>query len=64
MILVSDAVGTIGNGRPEAVSVTCGCMIYHAQAVRNGVKFGLIVTTLPYGSYSSPSQALTMRTES
>jgi 3-methyl-2-oxobutanoate hydroxymethyltransferase len=62
MILVSDAVGTIGNGRPEAVSVTVDEMIYHTQAVRNGVKFGLVVTTLPYGSYSSPSQALTSAT--
>jgi len=62
IILVSDAVGTIGNGRPEAVSVTVDEMIYHTQAVRNGVKFGLIVTTLPYGSYSSPSQALTSAT--
>jgi 3-methyl-2-oxobutanoate hydroxymethyltransferase len=62
MILVSDAVGTIGNGRPEAVSVTVDEMIYHTQAVRNGVKFGLVATTLPYGSYSSPSQALTSAT--
>src|SRR5512143_4024300 len=62
IILVSDAVGTIGNGRPEAVSVTVDEMIYHTQAVRNGVKFGLVVTTLPYGSYSSLSQALTSAT--
>jgi 3-methyl-2-oxobutanoate hydroxymethyltransferase len=62
VILVSDAVGTIGNGRPEAVSVTVDEMIYHTQAVRNGVKFGLVVTTLPYGSYSSPEQALTSAT--
>jgi 3-methyl-2-oxobutanoate hydroxymethyltransferase len=62
IILVSDAVGTIGNGRPEAVSVTVDEMVYHTQAVRNGVKFGLVVTTLPYGAYSSPGQALTSAT--
>ena len=35
IVLVSDAVGTVGNGRPEAVSVTVDEMIYHSQAVRN-----------------------------
>ena len=58
IILVSDAVGTIGNGRPEAVSVTVDEMIYHTQAVRNGVKFGLVVTTLPFGSYNGIPDAL------
>jgi 3-methyl-2-oxobutanoate hydroxymethyltransferase len=37
VILVSDAVGTVGNGRTEAVSVTVDEMIYHTRAVRNGV---------------------------
>ena len=36
IILVSDAVGTVGNGRPEAVSVSVDEMIYHTRAVRNG----------------------------
>src|SRR5512143_4030057 len=62
IILVSDAVGTIGNGRPEAVSVTVDEMVYHTQAVRNGVKSGLVVTTLPYGSYNGPEQALVSAT--
>ena len=38
LVLVSDAVGTVGNGRSEAVSVTVEEMIYHTRAVRNGVK--------------------------
>ena len=36
IVLVSDAVGTVGNGRSEAVSVTVDEMIYHTRAVRNG----------------------------
>jgi 3-methyl-2-oxobutanoate hydroxymethyltransferase len=58
VVLVSDAVGTVGNGRQEAVSVTVDEMIYHTRAVRNGTKRCLIVTTLPFGSYNTPEDAL------
>ncbi len=58
VVLVSDAVGTVGNGRPEAVSVTVDEMAYHTRAVRNGVQRCLVVTTLPFGSYSSPEDAV------
>lgn len=57
IVLVSDAVGTIGNGRPEAFSVTVEEMIYHTQAVKNGVKSALVVTTLPFGSYNCVNEA-------
>ena len=58
VILVSDAVGTVGNGRPEAVSVTVDEMIYHTQAVRNGAEHSMVVTTLPFGSYNSIDDAV------
>ena len=58
LVLVSDAVGTVGNGRPEAVSVTVDEMIYHTRAVRNGTKHSLVVTTLPFGSYNRVEDAL------
>ena len=57
IVLVSDAVGTIGNGRPEAFSVTVEEMIYHTQAVKNGVNSALVVTTLPFGSYNCVNEA-------
>jgi len=57
IVLVSDAVGTVGNGRPEAVSVTVDEMIYHTRAVRNGVNHCMVVTTLPFGSYNSLAEA-------
>ena len=41
IVLVSDAVGTIGNGRPEAFSVTVDEMAYHTRAVKNGAKSAL-----------------------
>ena len=58
IILVSDAVGTVGNGRPEAVSVSVDEMIYHTQAVRNGAGNSMVVTTLPFGSYETSEQAV------
>ena len=56
IILVSDAVGTVGNGRPEAVSVSVEEMIYHTQVVRNGAGSSMVVTTLPFGSYETNEQ--------
>jgi len=58
IILVSDAVGTVGNGRPEAVSVSIDEMIYHTRAVRNGAGNSMVVTTLPFGSYETNEQAV------
>jgi 3-methyl-2-oxobutanoate hydroxymethyltransferase len=58
MILVSDAVGTVGNGRPEAVSVSVDEMIYHTRAVRNGAGNSMVITTLPFGSYENSGQAV------
>ena len=58
MVLVSDAVGTVGNGRPEAVSVTVDEMIYHTRAVRNGARHSMVVTTLPFGSYNGLDDAV------
>lgn len=58
IILVSDAVGTVGNGRPEAISVSIDEMIYHTRAVRNGAGNSLVVTTLPFGTYETDAQAV------
>ena len=57
IILVSDAVGTVGNGRPGALSVSIEEMIYHTQAVRNGAGNSMVITTLPFGSYETAQQA-------
>jgi 3-methyl-2-oxobutanoate hydroxymethyltransferase len=58
IVLVSDAVGTVGNGRTEAVSVTVDEMIYHTRAVRNGSRYSMVVTTMPFGSYNNMDEAL------
>src|SRR5210317_1972006 len=58
IILVSDAVGTVGLGRSEAVSVSMDEMVYHTQAVRNGAGESMVVSTLPFGSYETEDQAV------
>jgi 3-methyl-2-oxobutanoate hydroxymethyltransferase len=58
IVLVSDAVGTVGNGRGEAVSVSVDEMIYHTRAVRNGCKRCMVITTMPFASYNTPEEAL------
>ncbi len=58
VVLVSDAVGTVGLGRAEAVSVSVEEMIYHTQAVVNGAGNAMVVTTLPFGSYETVDQAV------
>lgn len=58
IVLVSDAVGTVGNGRGEAVSVSVDEMIYHTRSVRNGTKRCMVVTTMPFASYNTAEEAL------
>ena len=58
VVLVSDAVGTVGLGRAEAVSVSVEEMIYHTQAVVNGAGNAMVVTTLPFGSYETVDQTV------
>lgn len=58
VVLVSDAVGTVGLGRSEAVSVSVEEMIYHTHAVVNGAGNAMVVTTLPFGSYETVDQAV------
>ncbi len=59
IVLVSDAVGTVGLGRSEAVSVSVEEMIYHTQAVSRGAGSAMVLTTLPFGAYESVEQAVT-----
>jgi 3-methyl-2-oxobutanoate hydroxymethyltransferase len=59
VVLVSDAVGTVGLGRSEAVSVSVEEMVYHTQAVARGAGKAMVVTTLPFGSYETVEQAVT-----
>jgi 3-methyl-2-oxobutanoate hydroxymethyltransferase len=52
-ILVGDSVGTAIMGYPSTLPVTLDHMIYHASAVRRGVKRALIIIDMPFLSYQA-----------
>jgi 3-methyl-2-oxobutanoate hydroxymethyltransferase len=52
-ILVGDSVGTAIMGYPSTLPVTMDHMIYHASAVRRGVKRALIIFDMPFLSYQA-----------
>ena len=52
-ILVGDSVGTAVMGYTSTLPVTLDHMIYHAAAVRRGVKRALIVIDMPFLSYQA-----------
>jgi 3-methyl-2-oxobutanoate hydroxymethyltransferase len=56
IILVSDAVGTVGNGRSGALSVNVDEMIYHTQAVRNGAGNSMVSLPYPLGRMRQPNK--------
>ncbi|MGZ3331300.1 MAG: 3-methyl-2-oxobutanoate hydroxymethyltransferase [Gemmatimonadaceae bacterium] len=52
-ILVGDSVGTAIMGYDSTLPVTLDQMIYHASAVRRGVKRALIIIDMPFLSYQA-----------
>ena len=52
-ILVGDSVGTAVMGYSSTLPVTLDQMIYHASAVRRGVKRALIIIDMPFLSYQA-----------
>ena len=52
-ILVGDSVGTAVMGYSSTLPVTLEHMIYHASAVRRGVKRALIIIDMPFLSYQA-----------
>lgn len=57
-ILVGDSLRHTFFGDSTTIHATVDHMIYHTQAVSNGITSGFIVTDMPYGSMH-PDQALT-----
>src|SRR4051812_9894186 len=58
LVLVGDSVGTVMLGYPDTTHVTLDEMLHHTRAVRRAVKRAPVVVDLPYGTYTSPAQAL------
>src|SRR5215467_4140210 len=51
VILVGDSVAMVMLGYENTLSVTMDEMLHHVRAVRRGVKHGMLVADLPYGSF-------------
>jgi len=59
MIVVNDGVvGAIAMGRGEGFSTTIDEMVHHTRAVRTAVSNCLVVTSMTFGSYNEPRQAV------
>lgn len=59
IILVGDSLGNVLLGFSSTLFVTLDMMVHHTAAVARGVKRGLLVADLPFGSYqSSTAQAV------
>ncbi len=51
-------IGGIALGRKEGFSTTVEEVIYHTKAVKAGADHCLVVSSLPFGSYNTPEDAL------
>jgi 3-methyl-2-oxobutanoate hydroxymethyltransferase len=59
LVLVGDSVGQVFAGHDSTLPVTLDDMIYHARAVRRGVKRALLVVDMPFMTFQvSPLETL------
>jgi 3-methyl-2-oxobutanoate hydroxymethyltransferase len=58
LILVGDSLGMVVLGQKDTVDVTLDEMIHHLKAVRRGVTRAPVAADLPFGTYTTPDQAL------
>lgn len=53
IILIGDSLGMVMNGYETTLPVTVDEVIYHAKAVKRGVKKAFLVADMPFGSYQA-----------
>lgn len=56
-ILVGDSLGMVIQGHSSTIPVTVDDIIYHSKIVARGCKNSLLITDLPFMSYTTPKQA-------
>ena len=56
--LVGDSLGNVIQGQDTTIPVTVDEMAYHTAAVKRGIKNSLLITDMPFMSYSSELKAL------
>ena len=58
IVLVGDSLGMVIQGQDTTLPVTVDDMIYHARAVRQGVRRALLMVDMPFMSFATPEDAL------
>lgn len=56
--LVGDSLGNVIQGQDTTIPVTVDEMAYHTAAVKRAVKNSLLITDMPFMSYSTEAQAM------
>jgi len=58
VVLVGDSLGMVLQGHPSTLPVSIDDMAYHTQCVTRGCKIPMVVTDMPFGSYTTLEQTL------
>ncbi len=58
-LLVGDSLGMVVQGKGTTREVTMDQMVYHTSMVRNGAPDAVIVSDLPFNSFSEPGMTVT-----
>ena len=58
VILIGDSLGNIVQGETSTLPVTIEHMVYHTSCVVKGQESAFLVADMPFGSYSTPVQAM------
>lgn len=58
LVLVGDSLGMVIQGHDTTVPVTVADVIYHTKNVARGLRRALLVSDMPFMSYTNPEQAL------
>ncbi|MEX2516652.1 MAG: 3-methyl-2-oxobutanoate hydroxymethyltransferase [Gammaproteobacteria bacterium] len=58
VLLVGDSLGMVLHGADDTLGVTMNDMVYHSRLVAVAAQRALVVTDMPYMTYTTPAQAL------
>jgi 3-methyl-2-oxobutanoate hydroxymethyltransferase len=57
-MLIGDSLGNVVQGHCTTTPVTISEMVYHTQCVSRGNQTAFLIADMPFGSYSTPEQAM------